>query len=281
MIKVGVMVCSYYLLPDLSLPERAPDISLEDAIMLTKESGISAIELQDYRSGLFGFDFPKVPGKKVLRKIKEVADSYRVEIPTISVMAGNLLSPDGNAQVNYIRRWLPLAAEIGIKVVKINVGAKPADLSNDAAFERARGRLLKLVRYAEEYDIPLAPELWPSSYPTSDPVAMLTLLKNIDSPYFRFTSDNFMLPPDWAVTAYRLMAPYTANAHMSPPPNRDELRGPNKDRYRFKDLIQILKENHFDGHIMIEWRASNRPLEKLVEGLRETKDMLEGIISSA
>jgi sugar phosphate isomerase/epimerase len=275
------MVCSYYLLPGLSLPERASDISLEDAIRLTRESGISAIELQDYRSGLFGFDFPKVPPKKVLRGIREVADSYRVEIPTISVMAGNLLSPDGSSQVNYIRRWLPLAADIGIKVVKINVGAKPADLGNDAAFERARERLLKLVRYAEEYDIPLAPELWPPSYPTSDPTAMLTLLKNIDSPYFRFTSDNFMLPPDWALTAYRLMAPYTANAHVSPPANREDLRGPNKDRYRFKDFIQILKENHYDGHIMIEWRASNRPLEKLVGGLRETKDMLEGIISSA
>jgi sugar phosphate isomerase/epimerase len=281
LIKVGVMVCTYYLLPDLSLPERASDISLEDAIRLTKESGISAIELQDYRSGLFGFDFPKVPPKKVLRGIKEVADSYRVEVPTISVMAGNLLSPDGNSQVNYIRRWLPLAADAGIKVVKINVGAKPADLGNDAAFERVRERLLKLVRYAEEYDIPLAPELWPPSYPTSDPVAMLTLLRNIDSPYFRFTADNFMLPPDWAVTAYRLMAPYTANAHISPPSNKDDLRGPNKDRYRFRDFVQILKENHYDGHIMIEWRSSNRPLEKLVEGLRETKDMLEGIISSA
>ncbi|MDA4113115.1 MAG: sugar phosphate isomerase/epimerase [Thaumarchaeota archaeon] len=280
MIKVGVMVCSYYLLPDLSLPKTASDISLEDAIRLTRESGISAIELQDYRSGLFGFDFPKVPTGKVLREIKEVADSYRVKIPTISVMAGNLLAPDGNVQVNYIRRWLALAADIGIKVVKINVGAKSDELGNDAAFERARGRLLKLVRYAEEYDIPLAPELWPASYPTSDPVAMLTLLKNIDSPYFRFTSDNFVLPPDWAVTAYRLMAPYTANAHISPP-RKGDLRGPTKHRYQFKDFIRILKENHYDGHIMIEWRSSNRPLEKLIEGLRKTKDMLEGIISSS
>ena len=150
MIKVGVMVCSYYLLPDLSLPERASDISLEDAIRLTRESGISAIELQDWGSGIFGYDFPELPPKKVLRDIKEVADSYRVRIPTISVMAGNLLSPDGDAQVNYIRRWLALAADIGIKVVKINVGAKPDDLSNDAAFERTRACLLKLVRYAEE-----------------------------------------------------------------------------------------------------------------------------------
>jgi sugar phosphate isomerase/epimerase len=279
LIKVGVMVCSYYLLPDLSLPKTASDISLEDALRLTRESGISAIELQEYRSGLFGFDFPKVPSRKVLRDIKEVADSYRVKIPAISVMAGNLLAPDGSVQVNYIRRWLALAADIGIKVVKINVGAKPDGLGNDAAFERARSNLLKLVRHAEEYDIPLAPELWPPSYPTSDPIAMLTLLKNIDSPYLRFTSDNFMLPPGWALTAYQLMAPYTANAHISPP-RKGDLIGPTRDRYRFKDLVQILKENHYDGHIMIEWRASNRPLEKLVEGLRETKDMLEGIISS-
>jgi sugar phosphate isomerase/epimerase len=281
LIKVGVMVCSYYLLPGLSLPKKGSDIRLEDALRLTRESGISAMELQDWGSGIFGYDFPELPPKKVLRDIKEVADSYRVKIPTISVMAGNLLLPDSTVQVNYIRRWLALAADIGIKVVKINVGEKPGDLSNDGAFERARGCLLKLVRHAEDYDIPLAPELWPPSYPTSDPVAMLTLLQNIDSPYFRFTSDNFMLPTDWAVTAYRLMAPYTANAHLSTPPHKADLRGPIKDRYRFKDFIQILKQNDYDGYLMIEWRDSNRPLTKLVEGLRETKDMLEEIISSS
>src|SRR5271156_158610 len=94
LIKVGVMVCSYYLLPDLSLPDKAPDITLEDAIRLTREAGMSAIELQDYGSGFFGYDFPKVPPRKLLREIKDVADSYKVKVPTISVMAGSLLAPN-------------------------------------------------------------------------------------------------------------------------------------------------------------------------------------------
>jgi len=274
------MVCSYYLLPDLSLPDKAPDITLEDAIRLTREAGMSAIELQDYGSGFFGYDFPKVPPRKLLREIKDVADSYKVKVPTISVMAGSLLAPNTSIQVDYIRRWLDLASDIGVKVVKINVGVKPAEIDKDAAFERVRGCLKTLIRDAEEYGIPLAPELWPPSYPTSDPVAMLTLLQNIDSPYFRFTSDNFMLPADWALTAYRLMAPYTVNAHVSTA-RKSDLRGPSRERYRFKDIVRILKEVGYDGYLMIEWRDPNRPIPRLVRGLRETKDMLEGIISSS
>jgi sugar phosphate isomerase/epimerase len=109
---------------------------------------------------------------------------------------------------------------------------------------------------------------------------MLTLVNNVDSPFLRLTLDNYMLPSDWAVAAYQLLAPKAAHVHLSTPRWGDRV-GANRNKFRFKEFVRILKRNNYDGYLMIEWRSPNRPVEKLMNGLVGTKKMLEDLISSA
>ncbi len=272
--KIGVMICSFYLLPDLTLPAYSKSPTPEAAIALAAKAGLEGIELQDYRSGFFDEKFPEVLPEKRLREVKEFASSIGIEIPSISAMAGNLLEANIGTQVSYVQKWLRLASSIQTGILKINIGTKPVNMSNERAFEQAKRCLKALARSAKDYGIVLAPELWPPSYPTSDIPAMITLLKTVDSDYLRHTLDNYMLPPEWAVTAWKLLAPYAVNVHLSPP-RKVDLVGISRERFRFKEFIGTLKSIGYEGYLMIEWRARNRPTTKLVEGLRKTRKLFE------
>jgi sugar phosphate isomerase/epimerase len=125
---------------------------------------------------------------------------------------------------------------------------------------------------AEDYGIVLAPELWPPSYPTSDVHAMITLMRLIDSKNFRHTLDNYQLPADWAVTAFRLLAPFATHVHIS---TRGVNDGPNDQRFRFNSFVGTLKSTSYDGYLMIEARPLSTPIPARIRQLRKTKNMLQ------
>ena len=274
--KIGVMICSYYLRPDGTLPEQASKPPLDETPKLTADAGLGALELQDPGGG-FEETFPDAPSLRRLKQLKETAGSSGVEIPAISAMGGNLLSPDTERQLSYLQKWLTLASSLEIRTLKINVGAKPPGLSDSRSFERARAALVRCAKLAGEYGIVLAPELWPPSYPTSDVHAMITLMRLIDSKQFRHTLDNYQLPAGWPVTAYRLLAPFATHVHVS---TRGIMDGPQDQRFRFASFVSILRAIGYDGYLMIEARPHDPSMAARLKQLSKTKNTLLRLISS-
>jgi sugar phosphate isomerase/epimerase len=277
MMKIGVMICSYYLHPDGTLPKIARQPPLDEIPALTAKLGITALELQDPGGG-FEELFPELPTTRRLKRLIEIGESAGVEIPVISAMGGNLLSANEDAQISYVRKWLKLAASVGITTLKINVGMKPTAASKAKAFERALSALRRCSRIAEDYGVVLAPELWPPSYPTSDVHAMITLMMLIDSKNLRHTIDNYQLPPDWAVPAFERLIPFTSHVHMSTRGLPDTLN--NDPRFEFSSFIRILKTASYDGYVMIEARPRSDLLSEKLREVRDAAVMLQSLISS-
>ena len=270
--QVGAMVCSFYAIDGLYLTGERKEPTIEEAMKATSRSGLRGIELQDFGSG-FDEKFPNAPSKGRLRKVKETAESLGLEIPVISAMAGSFLESNIDEQIAYVGKWLGLASSIDTKILKINLGTKPEGMSDGRAFEQAKTCIMKCVTLAEEYGIPLAPELWPLSFPSNDPFAMITLLKIVDSKYFRLTLDNEHLPSEWAVTCYKQLAPYGIHVHMSMWDEK-RMRASNREKYAFEKFIPILKSVDYDGYLMIEWRGPNEPIAEAEEGLRKSNALL-------
>lgn len=270
------MICSFYAIDGLYLTGDRKEPTIEEAMKATSRAGLRGIELQDFGSG-FDEKFPNAPSKGRLRKVKETAETLGLEIPVISAMAGSFLEPNIDEQIAYVEEWLGLASSINTKILKINLGLKPERMSDGSAFEQAKTCIMKCVTLAEEYGIPLAPELWPLSFPSNDPFAIITLLKIVDSKYFRLTLDNEHLPSGWAATCYKLLAPYAIHVHTSMW-SENKMRASNREKYAFQEFIPILKSANYDGYLMIEWRGPNEPTAEAEAALRKSNVLLTSLI---
>lgn len=260
--KLGVSIWSFHV------PLSAKRQTLEEVMKITAKLGLQGLELED--SCGFEETFPCVPSERRIQELKETADSLGIEIPALSAMGGSFLGLHTGRQVAYVRRWLDLAHSIGTKIVKMNIGSKSREMTNEQAFEQAKNCVKKCLRLAQKYDITLAPELWPvDSYPSGDVAAMITMMKTIDSKYFRHTVDNDLLDPGWAVAAYRLLAPYTVNVHASIYEDT-YMSETDKGKFEFGKFVSILKSVGYDGYLMIEWRGHNTTVQECVRGLEKS-----------
>jgi sugar phosphate isomerase/epimerase len=198
-------------------------------------------------------------------------------------MGTNFLEPNTDRQIAYVGKWLELASSIGTKILKINIGEKPPHMSEEQAFEQAKGCVRRCLPLAEEYGIPLAPELYPPTFPSGDLAAMTTLMKVIDSRYFRHTIDNEFLPPKMALAAYALLAPYAINVHASVYEYsymKDEHKRTGKARFEFEKLISILSHVSYKGYIMIEWKGRNMTVPECVQGLRRSANRFRNLLAT-
>lgn len=249
--------------------------TLEETLEATAKIGLKAYEFQDQFG--FGLQFPSTPSRARLERLVAAAESYGIRVPAISAMAGSLLSSDSDAQISYYEKWLRLASSIDCRILKINLGHKPPNMKLGDSFQRVHRSLVRLTRTAEDHNVTLAPELYPHSYPSGDPIAMITLMKIIGSKKLRHTMDNHHLPRTWALSACKLLAPYTVHAHASVL-ERNSMVGENSALFRFREFLRILKAAGYRGHIMIEWKGRNETLQDCERGIGLSRDLLLGAI---
>jgi len=152
---------------------------------------------------------------------------------------------------------LDTAQALGTRVVRIWCGGGDSADADESAFQLAAERTAELGRMAAERNITLAFEFHTGGLTDSVPTTV-KLLQMIDEPnvrtYFQDLKRDAPAPAD----DLRELLPYVQNVHCQygEGGKRCALE---KGKERWSALLGILRESDFDGFVLIEFTADNKP----------------------
>ncbi len=206
---------------------RKGTISWEEIGRVSAELGFHGIELQS--------DNVEKVDKAGLKRIKDALTSHGLQIRAININ-NNFLAPDFDAQIKMVRDFGELCAYFEAPLERIYLGRKPPEMSDPQAFDLIRKGLETCLPIWERLNVIAAPEppdvfrFVPSAqggsqtpgtfefvrdqYPAGNIAAIVTMLRVVNSKYFRYTLDTGCIPPEEKYIWPQLLAPYTVNMHI-------------------------------------------------------------------
>lgn len=259
----------------------------EDIARVTAQLGFQGIELQA--------DNVQNVDKPGLKRIKDAMASEGVKILTINI-GNNFLAPDFDNQIKMVRDFAELCAYFEAPLERIYLGRKPPEMSDTQAFDQVRKGLETCLPFWEKLNVVAAPEppdviravggggrgggnqqgagsagnnpqapppppptgfeVVKDQYPAGDIAAIVTLLRVVNSKYFRYTLDTGCIPPDEKYIWPQLLAPYTVGMHIKEWQFHWRTNEPvDTDYVKF---LEPFKRAGFNGFLDLELRDSVR-----------------------
>jgi sugar phosphate isomerase/epimerase len=238
------------------------------------EYGIDGVEFVNQ------FFKTKARDSAYLKDLKARADDQGVTCVLIMIDGNNNLSAKDtdkrNEAVEFHKQWVDAAAALGCHSIRVNTGN---DYSPTNVEDAAQG-CGALVEYGAQNKINIICEN--HGGPSSDPDALLALIKAVNSPYFGTLPDFGNFPKD-RHNKYTIDV-YDAIARMMP-----HAKGVSAKSYNFNEqgkettldyarIMKIVTDSGYHGFVGIEYEGS-RLSEP--EGIRATKKLLESLRGSA
>lgn len=231
-------------------------VTWEDIGRISAELGFTGIQLQ--ANNVAGLD------KSALKNIKDTLTSHGLKILAINI-DNNFLHPDFDGQIKMVRDFAELCAYFEAPFERIYLGRKVTQMSDPQAFDTIRKGLETCLPFWEKLNVVAAPEppdvfrvtpsgvqTVPKQYPAGDISAIVTLLKVVDSKYFRYMLDTGCIPPDEKYIWPKLTAPYVVGMHIKEWQFNWRTNDPiDTDYVRF---LEPFKESGFHGSLDLEIR---------------------------
>jgi sugar phosphate isomerase/epimerase len=219
--------------------------------------------------GILGKAMHQLSTKKPdnLEEVKAALDKYGVKVVNMPIDYGNISQLDDEkrkADLEVIKLWIDVAAELGSKAARVNTGQQPEgvfDLSITAASYR------ELAEYAETKNVVLILENHGGM--SADPDNILKLFEMVDHPNFRICPDFGNFEDDIRYEALDKI--FGLNALLVHAKTYDFDEQGNHPKFDFDKCMDIAKKHGFDGYYSIEFEGWGDQ----VDGIKRTIELLK------
>ncbi len=241
-----------------------------------KSAGADAV---DFHAGLVGST------ETAVADIKAGLEATGLEISGVS-MSNNFNQTDAEElrkQVDTVKAWLPVAAEVGSPVSRI-FGGHIRDRSNPAEITEALDRIIPAIedvlREAEKHGIVLALENH-GGLPCTG-AEQVQVIEKLNSPYLRATIDvgNYMQVGQEGHEGTAVAAKYASYVHFKDNKKNDDgshsactVGKGDVDHLR---CLQLLNEAGFNGYVALEYEGLDEERKGVSESLAFMNSVMEG-----
>jgi L-ribulose-5-phosphate 3-epimerase len=246
---------------NLDFPKRARD-----------EFGISAVEYVNQ------FFKDKAHDEAYLKDLKaRAADNGVTNVLIMIDGEGDLSAPDKaarNQAVENHKKWVDAAVALGCHAIRVNTG-EHYSASDVATVAEGCGAL---VEYGKKNGIKIICEN--HGGPSSDPDALIALMKAVNSDYFGTLPDFGNFPKkdgQYAIDIYDAIARMMPYAKGVSAKSYDFGPDGKETTLDYARLLKIVTDAGYHGHIGIEYEGSRLPEP---EGIMATKKLLESLRGS-
>lgn len=255
--------------------------SLHNALFKTKE--LTNLDFPKVAREKFGIDAvefvnqffkDKANDSAYLKDLKKRADDHGVTCVLIMIDGeGDLSAKDKtkrNQAVENHKKWVDAAAALGCHAIRVNTG------SNYSAnhVEDAVDGCLALTEYGAKNKISIICEN--HGGPSSDPDALLALIKGVNKPTFGTLPDFGNFPKKdgkYAIDIYDAIARMMPHAKGVSAKSYD-FKGNQETNLDYARILKIVTDSGYHGYVGIEYEGHNLGE---ADGIKATKQLLESL----
>ena len=233
------------------LTSKPPKVTLDDFVADCAQMGLEGTELTSYY-------FPENVTPDFLSKVRGLA--FRLGLDVSGTAVGNDLchppGPERDKQIAYVKRWVDNAALLGAPVIRIFSGS-PHGTTPEAAKEAHRlavEGIEECCQYAGQHSVYLALENHGGLTEKVD--NMLSLIKDVKSPWFGVNLDSGNFHSDDPYADLAKIAPYAVNVQI-----KVVVSGPDRKKQPsdYARLAEILSSAGYRGYIVLEFEEPEEP----------------------
>lgn len=217
---------------------------------------------------LTSYFFPPDADSAYFHRIRRHAFLRGVAV-TGTAVGNDFAHPKGDArkqQIDYTKKWIDHAAEMGAPHVRVFAGPVKKSLSKSESKKLCTAALQECCDYAGSKGVFLGIENHGGIVAEADD--LLDLVHAVDSPWFGINLDtgNFHTADPYGDLAK--CAPYAINVQL-----KVEMRPADKpdEPADFARLAEILRNANYQGHLTLEYEAKDNPFEAVPNYLNELK----------
>lgn len=219
------------------------------------------------------------------RALRELVKSEGVSLTSVAGYSDFTLA-DGvevNKQLEGIRWYCQLAADLNVKIVRVMGGNPKEGLSKDEMVDNIISGFKRAVEIATEFDVILALEN--HGMLVNDGPTLVRIVEEVGSPYLRITMDtgNFCWAGNSVDAAYeyfKQVSPYAANVHL-----KDFVYDNNEVKFvplgegllDFKRIFKTLEDAGYTGSILCEYEGVGDPRVLIKEGVFTQEEIVTDI----
>lgn len=256
-LRVG---CCAYSYRDY-LTGTSPRMSIEDFIDRCAELGCDSVELTSYY-------FPSPISVRGLHRIARRCFLNGLEVSGTAV--GNIFAlppgPAREAQINLVRHWIDLSADLGSPCLRVFAGAVPKGVSLRTGRQWVAECVQTCAEYAADHGVILGLENHGGVVAT--PEGLLDILRRVNSEWVgaKLDSGNFDSPDPYGDLAKS--APYAVSTHVKTEIRRDGVI----EATDYRRLAALLRNAGYRGHLNLEYEGAEDAATAVP---RAIADMLE------
>ena len=280
--------------------DSAPQLNTLDAVRWAAEAGFDAIDLTCYYiPGYSNTTMPTLPEKDIIkyaRDIRKLCKKLDLEISGTGIQ-NNFADPNQNRRetdVERIKFWIKIAAEMGAPVIRIFAGPPPADINREGWEKIARERMVPHIQEVADYAKRHYPQVRIGLQNHGGMLAtanqVIQVLEWIDRDNVGIINDtgfyrDFLSTDASGYDWYRdisLVLPYTNNFQIKKKPGGAET----KELMDLERLARLIRQSPYRGYLPVEllWLNKDKgypgkletpPYEEIINFLNMLKDALE------
>lgn len=247
-----------------SLAGTGKSMSLDDFVDLCATYDIDAVEPTSYY-------FPDPPTPEYCRSLRRHAFLQGLDISGTAVRNTFTYAPGPqlDREIDHVRRWVDLAAELHAPTIRIFAGDLQKGTSEPDARRWCIDAIHRACEYAGTRGIILALENHGGI--VSTPEQLLAIVREIKSDWFGVNLDtgNFHGADPYAELAQ--LAPYAVVAQV-----KTEI-SPGKGPKRPADLeriVKILRDVNYRGYVVLEYEAEDEPRDAVPVHLQRLRTLI-------
>lgn len=280
--------------------DSAPQLNTMDAIRWAAEAGFDAVDLTCYYiPGYSNTTMPTLPEKEIVkyaRNIKKLCRKLDIEISGTGIQ-NNFADPNKSRRetdVERIKFWIGIAAEMGAPVIRIFAGPPPADINREGWEKIARERMVPHIQEVADFAKENYPQVRIGLQNHGGMLAtanqVIQVLEWIDRDNVGVINDtgfyrDFMSTDASGYDWYKdisLVLPYTNNFQIKKKPGGAETKEP----MDLERLVRLIRQSPYRGYLPVELLWLNRdngypgdlqtpPYEEITDFLDKLKSALE------
>ncbi len=247
------------------LTAKPPSMDMFGFVDLAADLGFDAVEPTSYY-------FPADADDDYFARFKRHAFVQGLDVSGTAI-GNNFCLPEGterDKQLELTRHWIDRAAAIGAPVIRIFAGGVPKGANEEDAFRWAVEGIQASLAHAAKRGLVLALENHGGI--TSEPEQLLKFVEAIDSPYFGINLDTGNFHGDDPYADMARLAPYALNVQV-----KTEVQPKGAEKKQEADLarvIQILRDVHYSGYVVLEYEAAEDPFSAVPRHARRLRKLI-------
>lgn len=255
-------LAAYSFREALAGPKKS--MSLDDFVELASTYDLDAIEPTSYY-------FPDPPRPEYCRALRRHAFLQGLSISGTAVR-NTFSQPPGPAldkDIDHVKRWIDLAAELHAPTIRIFAGNLPKGVSEADARRWCVDAIQRCCEHAATRGITLALENHGGIVTTPD--QLLAIVREVNSDWFgvNFDSGNFHGADPYADLAK--IAPYAVVAQLKVEIGAE--KGP-RGQADFARIITILRDANYRGFVALEYESKEDPKTAVPRHLAELRKLI-------